>query len=148
MAMWRWLSRIRPDARQLDDEIQFHLAEETRLKMEAGMSAEDARASARRDFGNVLIVRETTQQMWASGTLKALVQDVRYALRLLTRHRLFAGFSIASLALGIGGTTAIFSLYDAIVLRDLPVRAPDRLVTLSLQQRGVNRTNSFLPYPQ
>ena len=52
-------------------------------------------------------------------------QDLRYGLRLLARHRLFAIFSIVSLALGIGGTSAVFSLFDAIVLRDLPVSAPD-----------------------
>ena len=133
--------------RDLNDEIRFHLAEETRRHIEAGMSPADAEAAARRDFGNVTLVTEVTRGMWGGRVLDATRQDLRYGLRLLARHRLFAIFSIISLALGIGGTSAVFSLFDAIVLRDLPVAAPERLITLSIQS-GSRPGNSYMPYPQ
>jgi predicted permease len=131
----------------LNDEIRFHLAEETRLRIEAGMPPADAEASARRAFGNVTLVTEVTRGMWGGRVLDATRQDLRYGLRLLARHRLFAVFSIISLALGIGATSAVFSLFDAIVLRELPVPAPERLITLSIQT-GSRPSNSWMPYPQ
>jgi hypothetical protein len=103
------------------------------------MTPGDAAAAARRDFGNVTLVTEVTRGMWGSRVLDATRQDLRYGLRLLARHRLFAIFSIVSLALGIGGTSAVFSLFDAIVLRDLPVPAPERLITLSIQRAAAGR---------
>lgn len=146
--MWRWFGRRAQDERDLDDEIQFHLAEETRLRIEAGKHPDDARASARRAFGNVTLVTAVTRDMWGRRAFETVAQDLRLGIRLLVRHRLFAAFSIVSLALGIGGTSAIFSLYDAIVLRELPVHAPDRLVTLAIHGGGSARPNSFMPYPQ
>jgi predicted permease len=131
----------------LNDEIRFHLAEEARLRIEAGMPPAEAHATARRDFGNVTLVTEVTRAMWGRRVLDATRQDLRYGFRLLARHRLFAVFSIVSIALGIGGTSAVFSLFDAIVLRDLPVAAPERLVTLSIQT-GNRPSNSWMPYPQ
>jgi predicted permease len=142
LRVWR-----RPeDDRDLADEVAFHLAEEERLRVEAGMRADDARASARRDFGNVARVIEITRSMRGLTALESVVQDLRFALRLLRRNRVFALFAIASLALGIGATTAIFSLFDAIVLRELPVREPGRLVTLSFTMAS-NRPNNSMPYP-
>ncbi len=142
LRVWR-----RPeDDRDLADEVAFHLAEEERLRVEAGMRADEARASARRDFGNVPRVMEITRSMRGLTALESVVQDLRFALRLLRRNRVFALFAIASLALGIGATTAIFSLFDAIVLRELPVREPGRLVTLSFAMSS-NRPNNSMTYP-
>ena len=81
---------------------------------------------------------------WRS--LDIIGRDVRFGLRLLRRSKLFAFFTIASLALGIGATSTIFSLFNAIVLRPLPVRDPDRLVALGFAAGG-NRPNNFLTYP-
>ncbi len=144
--MWRWFRGHAQDERDLNDEIQFHLAEETRLRIEAGGDPDEARASARRAFGNVTLLREVTRDAWGHRAFETVAQDLRHGVRLLARHRLFAAFSIVSLALGIGGTSAVFSLYDAIVLRQLPVEAPDQLVTLAIH--GGGRSNSFMPYPQ
>ena len=142
LRVWR-----RPeDDRDLADEVAFHLAEEERLRVEAGMPADEAHASARRDFGNVPRVIEITRSMRGLTALESVVQDLRFALRLLRRNRVFALFAIASLALGIGATTAIFSLFDAIVLRELPVREPGRLVTLSFAMSS-NRPNNYMTYP-
>ena len=143
--MWQW--RRRPSERDVDDEIAFHLAEEARLREERGAAPDDARAAAHRAFGNVTLVREVTRDMWGTRALASVMQDVRLGLRLLARHRLFATFSIVSLALGIGGTSAVFSLYDAIVLRPLPVHEPEQLVTLALHSEG-RQPNSFMPFPQ
>ncbi len=145
--MWQLKRRARAE-QDLDDEIQFHLDEETKLRTEAGEASDAARASAHRAFGNVTLVREVTRDMWGWRMLEALLQDLRLGFRLLTRNRVFAAFSIVSLALGIGGTSAVFSLYDAIVLRTLPVHAPHRLVTFALHQQSDGRQNSFMPYPQ
>ncbi len=84
--------------------------------------------------------------MRGPASLETFVQDLRFAVRLLRRNRVFALFGIASLALGIGATGAIFSLFDAIVLRELPVREPERLVTLSFAM-SANRRNNNMPYP-
>jgi predicted permease len=154
MTTWRkaW-SRLRTsvwrraqDDRDLDDEIRFHLAQEARLRMEAGAAPGDAAAAARRDFGNVERVREVTRAMRTSSVFETLGQDLRFGIRLLRRSRAFAIFGTLSLALGIGAATTIFSLFDAIVLRTLPVAEPDRLVALSFAARG-SRPNNFLTYP-
>ncbi len=148
-----WWKRLRlrvwrraEDDRDLDDEIRFHLAREAELRVESGTAADEARLSARRDFGNVARVKEVTRAMRSWTSLETLAQDLRFGVRLLRRSRVFAAFSILSLALGIGATTAIFSLFDAIVLRQLPVHDPDRLVALSFAARG-NRANNYLTYP-
>jgi predicted permease len=149
----RWWKRLQlrvwrraEDDRDLDDEIRFHLAREAELRIESGTAAAEARLSARRDFGNVARVKEVTRTMRSWTSLETLAQDLRFGVRLLRRSRVFAAFSILSLALGIGATTAIFSLFDAIVLRPLPVRDPDRLVALSFAARGY-RANNYLTYP-
>jgi predicted permease len=148
--LWKRLQlrvwRRAEDDRDLADEVQFHLAEEERLRVEAGMPAAEARVSSRRDFGNVARVTEITRSTRGWTALEAAVQDLRFSVRLLRRNRVFALFSIGSLALGIGATSAIFSLFDAIVLRELPVREPGRLISLSFAATGTH-PNKFMPYP-
>lgn len=146
--MWTWLKRRTQHEQDLRDEIQFHLAEEAKLRVDAGDDAKDAAYAAKRAFGNVGLVEERTRDTWGYRAVETVWQDVRHGLRLLGNHRLFAAFSILALALGIGGTTAIFTLYNAIVLRPLPVPDPDTLITLSIQDSGGGRGNSFMPYPQ
>ena len=142
----RWFWRTDRDERDLDDEIAFDLAREAELRAERGESIEEARAGARRDFGNVALVKEVTRDMVRWRSLETFALDVRFGLRLLRRSKLFAFFTIASLALGIGATSTIFSLFNAIVLRPLPVRDPDRLVALGFAAGG-SRPNNFLTYP-
>jgi predicted permease len=140
------LWRTARDERDLDDEIAFDLAQEAELRADRGERIDDARTRARRDFGNVALVKEVTRDMARWRSLDNLGRDVRFGLRLLRRSKLFAFFTIASLALGIGATSAIFSLFYAIVLRPLPARDPDRLVTLGFAAAG-SRPNSYLTYP-
>ena len=144
-----WFSRLfrraRADA-ELDEEIRFYLDQEARLRIDRGEAPENATASARRDFGNVLLVKETTREMWGWSLLDDLWRDVRYAVRLLARSPVFAAMAVLSLALGIGANTAIFSLADAVIFRNLPVREPQQLV----QVRAVDangRRRPIYSYP-
>src|SRR6266704_1163109 len=113
----------RPE-RELDDEIRFHLAMETRLRIEAGEAAELARSTAHKDFGKFTLVKEVTRDMWGWRSLDQLAQDLRYAMRMLRNNPGFALTGVLSLGLGIGATTAVFSVLDAVVLRPMPVAAP------------------------
>jgi predicted permease len=114
----------------LDEEIRFHLAEEAEERFAAGLSADEARVAAKRDFGNVGLVRETTREVWGWGSAERLIQDVRYGYRALKGTPIVSAVAILSLALGIGANTAIFSVLDTLLLRSLPVEAPEQLVLL------------------
>src|SRR5947208_9132333 len=122
--------------RELDDEIGAHLAMETHLRIEAGEAPELARSAALKDFGNVTLVKEVTRDMWGWRLLNQLWQDLRYALRMLRKNPGFALTAVMSLGLGIGATTAVFSVLDAVVLRPMPVAAPEHLVILSPLKRN------------
>jgi putative ABC transport system permease protein len=114
----------------LDEEIRFHLAEEAEERFAAGFSADEARVAAKRDFGNVGLIRETTREVWGWGSPERLIQDVRYGYRALRRTPIVSAVAILSLALGIGANTAIFSVLHTLLLRSLPVDAPGQLVLL------------------
>lgn len=143
-----WFSKLfrpsRADA-ELDEEIRFHLDRETELRIDRGVPPTRAREAARRDFGNVLIVKETTRQTWGWTVIEDLGRDLRYSTHLLLRAPAFTIVAVLSLALGIGANTAIFSLADAVIFRDLPVFEPSQL----FQVRGVapRQVHSIYSYP-
>jgi predicted permease len=145
-----WLRRLwrrnRLDA-DIDEEIRFHLAEEAQLRRDRGEAPERARGAARRDFGNVVLIKERTRDMWGSRWLDDFARDARYAVRGLQRSPALALVAILSLALGIGANTAIFSLADAVLFRPLPVRDPERLMQVrAVHAGGVRQTFSFPLY--
>src|SRR5262245_53641636 len=131
IAIWHRLVAIvrrRRLDRDLDDEIAFHLSMREAEYRAAGAEAEQARAAARRRFGNVVHLKEQTRDMWTFPSLESVRQDVRYALRTLRRTPAFTGVAVVILALGIAGNTAMFSLVDGVRLRALPYADSDRLV--------------------
>ena len=128
-----WFSKRDED---IDRELQAHLDLEAEEREDAGLTPEEARYAARRAFGNTTAVHEDARAMWGWGRLERSAQDLRYALRTIRRNPGFTTVAVLSLMLGIGGTTAIFTVFDAAVLRPLPVRDADRLVIVRPTLRG------------
>jgi putative ABC transport system permease protein len=129
----RFLFRRRPST-ELDEELQFHLEQATQANIAAGMTPEEARRQARIDFGGMESAREQTYAQRPSWWMETVLQDIRYALRGFRRNPIFAITVIATLALGIGATAAVFSVVDPILFRSLPYAHADRLVSLGLAQ--------------
>jgi predicted permease len=116
---------------ELEEELRFHLEEEAGERQAEGLSGEEARRVARRELGNVALVKEDTRATWTWTFVDQVAQDLRYGLRTIAANKTFSAMAILSLALGIGANTAIFSFMDSILLRSLPVPDPKSLVMLS-----------------
>jgi putative ABC transport system permease protein len=114
----------------LEEEISVHLLMQEQENREAGMSAEEAHYSARRQFGNVARAMERSREMWSWRFLEVLGQDVRYGLRQLRSNKGFALIAVLTFALGIGATTAVFSVVNGVLLQPLPFEEPGQLVDL------------------
>src|SRR5437867_1847018 len=140
-ALWNW----RRLESELDEEIQFHLSEEADERAAAGLTADQARVAAKKDFGNASLIREATREAWGWGFVERSIQDARYGLRTMRRNPGFSLSVILSLALGIGANTAVFSLMDAVMLRMLPVSDPERLVIFAHRGDGEALTGSNYP---
>jgi hypothetical protein len=142
VSIWRLFDRRRRD-QELNEEIQSHLAMAIRDRIERGEDPREAELAARREFGNQTLVREITRDMWGWRFLEEILQDVRYALRGMRRSPVVTSVVVASLALGIGANTAIFSLVYSVMLRALPVARPEQLVELLQKYPGEPRGNGY-----
>src|SRR5215831_14177122 len=116
--------------REFEDEIQSHLQMAAKDRMEAGKSPADARAEARRELGNEGLIKDATREVWGLGWVERLVQDLRYGMRVLWKSPVYALVSVFTLALGIGASTAIFSVVYGVLLRSLPFQKPEQIVRL------------------
>jgi putative ABC transport system permease protein len=125
----RKLNRGRAE-QELEEEIRAHLELETREKIEAGLTPEEARCAARREFGSVALASEESRAAWGFLSVETFVRDVRYGVRVLMRQPGLCVVVVLTLALGIGANTAIFSVVNAVLLRPLPYRDPSRLAVV------------------
>ena len=134
---------------EIDDEIREHLQQLTDRFVAQGMSREDAAAAARRQFGNLGVHHEDRHETQTINWLENLWRDIRYGARQLRHNPLFATVAIATLAIGIGANTAVFTLLDQLVLRLLPVKDPSRLVMIWADGPTYGNTNGnrVVSYP-
>jgi putative ABC transport system permease protein len=134
--------------RRLDSEAQAEFDAHLDLLVEryirSGMTEGEARAAARQQLGNLTLVREEVYRLNGIAWVDALVQDLRYASRQLRRSPGFSAVVIATLALGIGGTTAVFSVLQAVLLAPLPYEQPGQLVRVYQQEPDKPATQSYL----
>ena len=116
--------------RDLEEEIQFHLEMKAAENEAAGMSKEEARYSAQREFGNALLLSEDSRNVWHFTFFETLLMDFRYAVRLMIKSPSFSLVAILALALGIGATTTVFSVVNAVLLRSLNYPQSEQLIEL------------------
>ncbi len=125
----------RKDA-ELDEELRFHLAEETEERIDAGLAPEQARAEAQRDFGNVLLTRELTREAWGWAPAERLLKDVGSAFRMMRRNTGYTCAVVLTLALGIGLNAAMYDLLSRLFLQPPPhIEDPEGIHRVWVRER-------------
>jgi putative ABC transport system permease protein len=118
--------------REMEEEMRFHLEMQIEQNLEAGMSPEEARRAARRQFGNQTWLKEVSREMWSLRFIETLIQDLRYGARMLLKNPGFTLLAMLTLALGIGSTTTIFSAIQNILLDPFPYTDAHRVVAIQI----------------
>ncbi|HEY3937432.1 MAG TPA: ABC transporter permease [Bryobacteraceae bacterium] len=143
MSWWKFLSRKRDSGRQLDTELSFHIEKLTEENMAAGMAPTEARRQAILEFGGQEQLKEELRDVYRIATLENTVANLKSAIRFIRKSPTFSVAVILTLALGIGGNSAVFSAIDAILLRPLPFPNGDELMVLHQVERKVKGPWSF-----
>lgn len=126
-----WLVQRRRKEAELNEELQFHLQEDASELQEAGLPPENARMEAYRQLGNVTALQEDVRDVWIFRRWEQFLQDIFFGLRTLWKTRGVTAMALLALALGIGATTFMFAVVDAVLLRPLPFHDADRVMWLS-----------------
>jgi putative ABC transport system permease protein len=143
----RFLALFRKDQleRELNDELRFHLERDIDENVQRGMSATDARYAALKSFGAMEKAREECRDARGTRIIEETWQDLRYGARALLKQPSFSAIAILTLGLGIGATTAIFGIVNAVLLRPFPYHAPERLVMLQERVSNTPPGSGFSP---
>lgn len=135
MPWTRFFRRRKPEP-ELDDEVEFHLNMAIRERMERGETRAAAEAAARKEFGNVGLVKETARAVWISAWIEQCLRDLRAGGRVLTKSPMFSGAAIVLVALGIGWNTTIYTILHGLLTKPAPGIRAERLVSLGLMTGG------------
>jgi predicted permease len=147
MNWWQRLWRKQEQEERLDQELRFHFESQVAVNIRAGMTEEEARRRARLEFGALESVKEECREARGTALVESTWQDLRYSLRMLRKTPAFTIAAIATLALGIGANTTIFTIIDAVMLKMLPVKDPGGLVQISRYYQD-HRSNFSYPWYQ
>jgi putative ABC transport system permease protein len=133
---FRSLGRARLVKHEIDEELRFHIEQRTAENIAAGMAPEDAARDARKHFGNFQTLREECREARGTGFVETTVQDIRFALRMLRKSPGFTAVVVLMLALGIGASTAIYSVVNTVLLNPVPGLDADRLFEIGERTHG------------
>ena len=130
----------------LSEELQYHVDQKTREYIDSGLTEEEARRKACREFGGIEQSKENCRDARRVNIIETFLQDVRFGFRMLRKNFGFTSIAVLTLGLGIGANTAIFSMVNSFLLRPLPIKNPEQLTVLAMQlKKGELQTGFSFP---